>query len=249
VQKLRIRYAKRGRLRFTSHRDFGRAFERAVRRAGLPIAYSSGFSPHPRISYANASPTGAASEAEYLEIGVTTPCDPADVRAALDSALPAGLDILDVVVAGHGALADRLQAGQWRVAMPGVGVAEATAAVTRFLAAHAVEVSRMTKSGLRTFDCRPAVVSLSVLGCEGPGTECAILELVVRHGTPAVRPDDILAGLRQVADLAAPVTPLQSRIAQGPLDPETGHVGDPFGADRDAAPQAATADRPRDLRT
>jgi radical SAM-linked protein len=63
VQRLRIRYAKRGRLRFTSHRDFSRAFERAVARARIPVAYSSGFNPHPRISYAGAAPTGAASEA------------------------------------------------------------------------------------------------------------------------------------------------------------------------------------------
>ena len=76
MQRLRIRYAKRGRARFTSHRDFGRAFERALRRAGVPMAYSSGFSPHPRISYANASPTGAASEAEYLEIGLAEAAHP-----------------------------------------------------------------------------------------------------------------------------------------------------------------------------
>ena len=69
MQRLRIRYAKRGRLRFTSHRDFSRAFERAIFRARIPMAYSSGFNPHPRISYAGASPTGSASEAEYLEIG------------------------------------------------------------------------------------------------------------------------------------------------------------------------------------
>ena len=61
VQRLRVQYAKRGRARFASHRDFGRAFERALRRAGIPMAFSSGFSPHPRISYANASPTGAAT--------------------------------------------------------------------------------------------------------------------------------------------------------------------------------------------
>ena len=61
VQRLRLRYAKRGRLRFTSHRDFARAFERAVRRAGLPIGHSSGYSPHPKISYSNASPTGITS--------------------------------------------------------------------------------------------------------------------------------------------------------------------------------------------
>jgi hypothetical protein len=110
VQKLRIRFAKRGRLRFTSHRDFQRAFERAVRRAGLPVAFSHGFSPHPKISYAGAAPTGAASEAEYLEISLTHERDPEQVRAALDEALPTGLDVLEVVVAG---------AGRRRVPRPG----------------------------------------------------------------------------------------------------------------------------------
>ena len=57
-----MHYAKRGRLRFTSHRDFSRAFERALVRARIPMAYSSGFSPHPRSSYAGASPSGAASQ-------------------------------------------------------------------------------------------------------------------------------------------------------------------------------------------
>ena len=70
-QRLRLRYAKRGRLRFSSHRDFQRAFERALRRAGVPMAYSQGFNPHPRVSYANSAPTGTASEAEYVEIAVT----------------------------------------------------------------------------------------------------------------------------------------------------------------------------------
>ena len=113
VQRLRIRYAKRGRLRFTSHRDFSRAFERAVFRARIPMAYSSGFNPHPRISYAGASPTGAASEAEYLEIALAEVIDPDDVRRALVESLPVGLDVLEVVVAGPGALADRLEASRW----------------------------------------------------------------------------------------------------------------------------------------
>src|SRR3954453_17708319 len=76
VQRLRIRYAKRGRLRFTSHRDFARAFERALRRATVPMGYSAGFSPHPKISYVGAAPTGVASEAEYLEIGLAEERDP-----------------------------------------------------------------------------------------------------------------------------------------------------------------------------
>ena len=59
VQKLRIRYAKRGRLRFASHRDLARTLERALRRAQVPMAFSAGFSPHPKISYVGAAPTGA----------------------------------------------------------------------------------------------------------------------------------------------------------------------------------------------
>lgn len=242
VQRLRVRYAKRGRLRFTSHRDFGRALERAVRRAGLPVAYSSGFHPHLRISYANASPTGASSEAEYLELGLNAPCDPDVVRRQLDAALPDGLDILEVVVAVPGALADRLEAGRWYVELPGVGVERASAAVARFLAADTVQVERMTKRGLRAFDCRDAVVSLVARSGGEKGQECAILDVVVRHGTPAVRPDDILAGLLEIADLALPAPPRQTRIAQGPLDPVTGSVGDPLELDRDA-PASPPGDR------
>ena len=102
VQKLRIRYAKRGRLRFSSTRDFARALERALRRADVPMAFSGGFHPHPLISYANAAPTGTASEAEYFEIRVTERVDPDAVRAALDEALPEGLDVVEVVEAAPG---------------------------------------------------------------------------------------------------------------------------------------------------
>ena len=97
MQRLRIRYAKRGRLRFTSHRDFSRAFERAVFRARVPMAYSSGFNPHPRISYAGAAPTGSASEAEYLELALAEVVDPATIHASLAEALPDGLDVVEVV--------------------------------------------------------------------------------------------------------------------------------------------------------
>src|SRR5450755_3807038 len=88
VQRLIVRYAKRSRMRFASHRDIARAVERGVRRARLPMAYSAGFTPHPKISYSGGVSTGAASEAEYLEIALTRKCDPADVRARLDDALP-----------------------------------------------------------------------------------------------------------------------------------------------------------------
>ena len=231
VQKLRIRYAKRGRLRFASHRDFSRAFERALVRARIPMAYSSGFNPHPRVSYAGAAPTGAASEAEYAEIGLREVVDPADVGRRLDEALPPGLDVVEVVLASGGNLSDRLEASHWRVTLPDVRPEQATQAIQEFLAAREVVVERLTKRGPRQFDCRAAVVAMSAESDH----ECAILDVVLRHGTPAVRPDDILTGLRQTAGLPGSAAALFQRLTQGPLDDASGTVGDPLAPDRDAA--------------
>jgi len=224
VQRLRVRYAKRGRMRFTSHRDFSRAFERAVVRARVPVAYSSGYSPHPRISYAGASPTGAASEAEYLEIGLASVVEPAELRRRLDEVMPVGLDIVDVVESAGGALADLLQASRWVIDLP-LPPAEVEPVVRAFLAAESVPVERMTKRGIREFDCRAAVLHLSV----SPGDGGARLELTLRHLEPAVRPDDVLTGLRAVGGLDLGTAPaLLTRLAQGPLDEASGQVGDPL---------------------
>jgi radical SAM-linked protein len=236
VQRLRIRYAKRGRLRFTSHRDFARAFERALRRAGIPMGYSAGFSPHPKISYVGAAPTGVASEAEYLEIGLAEPCDPQEVRRSLDEALPPGLDVLEVVQSpGGGSLADRIAASYWRIELPGVADEAARDAVRRFLALTEAPVDRLVKDGRRTVDARAAVLWAAIFptarssasspqwvasGAPEPDRpveegHCAILDMVVQHTTPAVRPDDVLTALRQAAALSTPSTPRVTRLAQG----------------------------------
>jgi radical SAM-linked protein len=251
IQRLRVRYAKRGRLRFTSHRDISRAVERAVRRAGIQVAFSAGFTPHPKISYAGAAATGVASEAEYLEIGLVVPCEPDRLRAGLDDALPEGLDILDVVEARTGTLADRLEASHWRIRLDGVTPETAGAAVAAFMAADEIEVERLTKKGRRRFDARAAVIAceLDRRAMEDADAQCAILRMVVRHTTPAVRPDDVLTGLRLVADLAPPSPPLVTRLAQGPLDDSTGELTDPLAPDRQTAPAgdvaAETADAVR----
>lgn len=241
MQRIRLRYTKRGRLRFTSHRDFQRAFERALRRAGVPMAYSAGFTPHPKVSYANAAPTGTASEAEYLEIALAGRRDPEQLRAELDRAMPTGLDLTAAVEVRTADFTDRLQASSWELRLDGVSADEARRAAAAFLAADSVEVGRRTKKGLRTFDARAAVASLEAAPAEPdrPGEQpCAILRLVVRHLTPAVRPDDVLSGLRATADLAPPVPAAVTRLAQGPLDEETGTVTDPLAPDRDASPVA-----------
>jgi radical SAM-linked protein len=257
VQRVRVRYAKRGRLRFTSHRDFARAFERALRRAGVPMAFSAGFNPHPKVSYLGAAPTGVASEAEYLEIGLARRVPTDELRSVLDAALPDGLDVLECVEALSGSLADRIDASRWRIELPGIGTEEVARAVEAFLARERVEVQRLTKDGHRTLDARAAVVAAAVKAvpaqaiaasaqvdgvtpAEGTGasalsesSSCAILDVVVRQVTPAVRPDDVLAALRAVADLHLTVAPRATRVSQGRLD-DTGGITDPLGPDRAA---------------
>lgn len=225
VQRLRLRYAKRGRLRFTSHRDFSRSFERAVFRARIPMAYSSGFNPHPRISYAGAAPTGSASEAEYVEIGLAQVLDPAEVLRLLDESLPPGLDVLECVESPGGALHDKLQASHWRLQLPGSG--DLAEVVAEFLARDEVMVERMTKRGVRQFDARGAVVALTAATDGAEGAD-AVLDLVVEHQEPAVRPDDVLRALTAVGGVEFDGLQLLTRISQGVLDRESAMIGDPL---------------------
>ena len=248
VQRIRVRFAKRGRLRFLSHRDVARSVERAVRRAGVPVSHSHGFSPHPRLSWIGAAPTGAASEAEYLEIGLTRPVDPAALVAALDAALPDGLDVLAAAVAEGTPLAERIDASEWRIALPGVPVDDLRRAVAALEAADTLVVERVTPSGRRQVDVRGALVVASVTAEPDDPDErvptgdpqssllptervCAILTAVVRQTTPAVRPDDVLVALDVVAGLKPAVPAKATRMAQGLLD-DRGRLADPLGPDR-----------------
>lgn len=233
VQRIRVRFAKRGRLRFLSHRDVARSVERAIRRAGVPVAHSHGFNPHPRLSWIGAAPTGSASEAEYLEIGLTRETDPSALVAALDAALPEGLDVLAAAVAEPPALADRIDGSRWEIVLPGVAEEDLRAAVDALLATGTLVVERVTPSGRRQIDVRAALVAADVPGDPRPDGDpapgdCAILTVVVRQTTPAVRPDDVLGALDVVAGLRPPVPAKATRLAQGLLD-ERGALADPLG--------------------
>lgn len=219
VQRLRLRYAKIGPARFASHRDFSRAFERALRRAEVPMAYSSGFNPHPRISYANASPTSAATEAEYVEIALSADCDPDAVMTALNEAMPPGMPIRAVAEAKPGtSLGDLLLASRWQLSFPEDAAGLMADAVERLRASDAVEVERETKRGTRRFDVLASIVSIDVAGC--------VVTVVTTHDVPLVRPDDVVSALRQV-EPNLPTGVLFTRLAQGRLGPD-GSLNDPF---------------------
>jgi radical SAM-linked protein len=227
----------------------------------LPIAYSAGFTPHPKISYAGAAPTGTASEAEYLELSLTRACAVAEVRERLDAALPDGIDVIEVMQAPASRGALPLEASLWQVVLPGVPPAEAAHAVDEFLACGSAEVERLTNKGPRRVDARAAVITMETTrradeggdagsatfpgAAEGGDAGNAILRMVVRHVIPAVRPDDILAALRRLAALAPSSPPLVTRLAQGALSAEAvGAAAAAGGLIPLAAPEPGAAPQP-----
>jgi radical SAM-linked protein len=224
VQRIRIRYTKTGRMRFASHRDFQRALERAVRRSGFPIAFSGGFNPHPRISYANAAPTGTASRAEYVELGLGSAVDPDAVAATLSAALPDGFAVAQGVLATPGALADRLEVSEWLLEFSGVSGPAVADSVARLESAGQVTVDRMTKNGMR-----PIAVGESWLcaAVEEAAEGGVALRVITRLMIPTVRPDDLLNALVEHGGLARPAAALSTRLAQGPLLAGPS-VGDPL---------------------
>jgi len=216
---LLVRYAKRGKMRFASHLDVARAFERGVRRAGLPIAYSAGFTPHPKISYAGGAPTGVASEAEYLSLALTSRIEADVAREQLNAALPDGIDVIVATEDAGGLPASRLTASEWQVVLPGLQPGDAAEVVQKFLALEEAPVERLTSKGMRRMDARSAVVSLDVHDAVGD----AMLRMVLRHTVPSVRPDDVLNALRDVSEVIPTALPLITRLTQGSLG-ESGMV-------------------------
>lgn len=183
------------------------------------MAYSSGFNPHPRISYANAAPTGAASEAEYVELGLSEVCEPVKVQAALNEVLPNGFEFVAVAEARRESLTELLQASDWLISLPDAPPEMVAHAVAALLETSEFTVDRMTKNGLRTFDVRGAILSLTT---DAEGT----LRLRSVHGVPLVRPDDVVTALRRLEPGIPDMPPLLTRARQGVL--ANGEILDPL---------------------
>ena len=199
--RIRIRYTKTGRIRYTSQRDVARAWERALRRARLPVAYSEGFSPRPLLSFSLALPTGCESQAEYADIrfapergGEDRHLD--DVAQELGSLLPDGLD---VVVArpldGYkGSLQEQVSLCSWIVEVTGMSAGQVAERVEHLLAAAHLPIERERKGRQVSDDLRPSVIHL---GVEGPGSRAGSIRLSADLATKprGVRPGELLGAL------------------------------------------------------
>jgi len=167
--RVRVRFAKQGKVRFTSHRDLARIWERALRRAEIPIAYTEGFSPRPKLSFGLALSTGHESLGEYLDVALRDAQDLVAVErlpALLGPVLPAGIEVQSAVALPPGA--DSLQqvvtSCTWHIEVGDVTPPDAEVGVSRALAATELTVTRERKGQPVTDDVRPAIVDLRILG-------------------------------------------------------------------------------------
>jgi radical SAM-linked protein len=234
---LRVRFAKRGAVRFISHRDVARAFERAFRVAELPVAFTRGFSPRPKVSFGPALAVGYESNAEYLDVECTHEIDADDVAAIVNGALPEGMAVMGVI-----ALADRAPALQevitslgYRVTLEPVPTEVLSDAVDALLARRELPIEVTRKGERAVEDIRPSVRALAVVAGDAPTVE---LEIATRPRT--LRVADVVAGLRTMHDEAA--TLVDHRVVRTHQWIERGGARhEPLDVDRRShAPEGAT---------
>lgn len=194
--RARLRFSKLGKVRWTSHRDVARMWERAFRRVQLPLAYTQGFSPRPKVSFGLALPTGAESVAEYLDVELLpgTQVDVATLPALLTPVLPAGIDVLAAAVVDDRAdsLQHEVTSCAWRVEITDVSVGEAERLVAAALAADSLVVTRERKGRLSDDDIRPGILSVTVTG---PGEHGVVLECELAAAPRALRPSELLRAM------------------------------------------------------
>jgi radical SAM-linked protein len=193
--RVRLRFAKLGKVRFTSHRDVARMWERALRRLELPVAYTEGFSPRPKLSFGLALSTGHESMAEYLDVELREEPDVAALPAQLSEQLPVGIDVTAAapLAPGSPSLQEDVLSCTWRIEVRDLGPADADALIATALAADKLILTRTRKGKDVTDDLRPAVLAVRPLGPTPVGTE---LEAELAVHPRSVRPAELLLALR-----------------------------------------------------
>ena len=192
--RMRIRFRKAGKIRFVSHRDVARLFERALRKVRQPVAYSEGFSPRPKLSFGLALSVAHESDAEYLDVELTSEPDIESLPAALSDALPDGLDVTAVVVRepGTASLQQVITSCTWRIEVLGAPTDTVSAAVAETLSASELWLERVRKGKTSTVDVRPTILGLSVEGPTDHGTQL-VAELATE--SMSLRPSELVAVL------------------------------------------------------
>lgn len=194
-----IRFGKQPRLRFISHLDLQRFFQRALNRTGLPIAWTQGFNPHPILSFGSALALGWTSEYEILDVKLSAPMGRKRTEDAMRAALPVDLPVLEVRMVDdrHPAPMAMVRASDYEIVLSGE-TAEATLdAAEEFLRRDSVMAMRKTKSGEREVDIRPMALSIQRQGD-------ALLARLMLTEKDTLKPDLLVRALAELAGVEAP---------------------------------------------
>lgn len=195
--RIRARFKKYGVAKYISHVDVIRVFERAMRRAGIPLAYSKGFRPHPRMSFSPALAVGVTSDSEYLDVDLTDEVALDEFITKLNAALPEGfsVSVSRYISEGEKSITGIIAAGIYSVeavSEQAVSKDNVISAVKKLLAQKELRVVRETKKGTREVDIRPFIHKITVCGIL-PGDSGIRLDMLVAVGSSGnVRPEEIV---------------------------------------------------------
>ncbi len=209
--RVRLKYSREGPCRFLSHLDMVRVFLRAMRRGRLPLAYSQGFNPQPRLAFAAPLPVGTAAWGEYLDVYLTAPMETEKLLEVLNREMPPGLKVLkarEVLEKGDSLMA-LVNTFQYRIELPGTAREAAAAALEKIKEAPRVPVRRKTKKGPQERDIKPYIKRIHLVEDRGPGESGEqgaeqgenrgqgwYLALILTAGPRgSVRPNEVLSAL------------------------------------------------------
>jgi len=204
MQKLRVKFTKEGGARYISHLDLMRTMERALRRAKINLAFSEGFNPHPKISFASALSLGVESQAEYMDVELAKSVNLGEVKEQLNNSLPGGIKVLEVeeIKGKGGAAMSLVEAASYQVKgkTSQVWPQERWFQVIRDLQQQEeIQIQREGKKGVREVDIAPLLLKIELLGLE---QENFHLGLLVRSGSRGnVRAEEVLQALQKYYSL------------------------------------------------
>ena len=205
-----IRFGKQPRLRFISHLDLQRFFQRALNRTGLPVAYTQGFNPHAVMSFGSALALGWTSEYEILDVKLSVPMGRKRTEEAMRQALPEDLPVLEVRMVDdrHPAPMAMVRASDYEIALLGESAGAVLDAVDAFLASEQVMAVRKTKSGEKEIDIRPLAISLERAGD-------VLLARLKLTETDTLKPDLLVNSLAKLAGVEPPEARIHRKCLLG----------------------------------
>lgn len=168
-QRLRLRFSRGEEVKFLSHLDLMRLWERAFRRAGAPLAYSEGFTPHPRISLAAPLPIGVTSDVELMDVWLTRWMSPDSFSVAVRRQLPQGISLGEVGIIGLNvpSLQSQVRLAEYRVEVETEkGRDEVEAALSSLLSSTELPWHHFRDTGARYYDLRSLVDDLWLVSHE-----------------------------------------------------------------------------------